>query len=565
VEVAADLDRLLARCAGLTILVTSRTALRLRAEREYPVGALAVPAVPDLPDLAGLTALPVIRLFVDRAQAVRYDFALTEENVGAVAGICRRLDGLPLAIELAAARTRLLAPDALLARLGDRLDALGPGPVDLPERQRTLRATVEWSVDLLEEAEQEMLATLSVFVEGWTVEAAVHVSGLPEDRALDLLDELTGHSLVNHEVTGAGPRFGMLGSVRDFAAERLAARADVADVERRHAQYFRNLVDNADWPLERQGEWADRWQIEEENLRAAIRWFCTHDITPLPHMFRILWLFWQMRGRMPEGRAWVQEVQRRADALDDVARAELLFTSAVTAVEVGDDDSALAAVAELRGLEDRIDDDYLESAAQLAISWILPIVDDLDGALRAATTALDGFRRLDDPFVAFAALTVAGVELALGRDEDARAQLTEVAEFGRRFGNDWLTSAVRAQLAALAVRAGRSEEARTLLLDSVAAGRGTAVSTITLTFSLVASAQLALARGDARRAATALGAAAGLRRRAGLLAWPATRRNEAGLIARVAQELGTGSYEDAFAAGAELGHREAVALIRRPG
>ena len=565
VDVAADLDRLLARCAGLTILVTSRTALRLRAEREYPVGALAVPAVPDRPDLAGLAALPVIRLFVDRAQAVRYDFALTEENVGAVAEICRRLDGLPLAIELAAARTRLLAPDALLARLGDRLDALGPGPVDLPERQRTLRATVEWSVDLLEEAERQMLATLSVFVEGWTVEAAVHVSGLPEERALDLLDELTGHSLVSHQVTGAGPRFGMLGSVRDFAAERLAARADVADVERRHAQYFRNLVDNADWPLERQGEWADRWQIEEENLRAAIRWFCAHDITPLPHMFRILWLFWQMRGRMPEGRAWVQEVQRRADALDDTGHAELLFTSAVTAVEVGDDDSALAAVAELRGLEDRIDDDYLESAAQLAISWILPIVDDLDGALRAATTALDGFRRLDDPFVAFAALTVAGVELALGRDEAARAQLTEVAEFGRRFGNDWLTSAVRAQLAALAVRAGRSEEARTLLLDSVAAGRGTAVSTITLTFSLVASAQLALARGDARRAATALGAADGLRRRAGLLAWPATRRNEAGLITRVAQELGTGDYEEAFAAGAELGHREAVALIRRPG
>jgi predicted ATPase len=565
VDVAADLDRLLARCAGLTMLVTSRTALRLRAEREYPVGALAVPAVPDRPDLAGLAALPVIRLFVDRAQAVRYDFALTEENVGAVAEICRRLDGLPLAIELAAARTRLLAPDALLARLGDRLDALGPGPVDLPERQRTLRATVEWSVDLLEEAERQMLATLSVFVEGWTVEAAVHVSGLPEERALDLLDELTGHSLVSHQVTGAGPRFGMLGSVRDFAAERLAARADVADVERRHAQYFRNLVDNADWPLERQGEWADRWQIEEENLRAAIRWFCTHDITPLPHMFRILWLFWQMRGRMPEGRAWVQEVQRRADALDDTGHAELLFTSAVTAVEVGDDDSALAAVAELRGLEDRIDDEYLESAAQLAISWILPIVDDLDGALRAATTALDGFRRLDDPFVAFAALTVAGVELALGRDEDARAQLTEVAEFGRRFGNDWLTSAVRAQLAALAVRAGRSEEARTLLLDSVAAGRGTAVSTITLTFSLVASAQLALARGDARRAATALGAADGLRRRAGLLAWPATRRNEAGLIARVAQELGTGDYEEAFAAGAELGHREAVDLVRRPG
>ena len=293
-----------------------------------------------------------------------------------------------------------------------------------------------------------MLATLSVFVEGWTVEAAVHVSGLPEDRTLDLLDVLSGHSLVTIDVTDAGPRFRMLASVQEFAAERLAARADAADVERRHAEYFGALVENADWPAERQGEWAERLRIEEENLRVAIRWFLAHDIAPLPHIFRILWLFWQMRGRMPEGRAWIDEVQRRADALDDRARAELLFTSAVTAVEVGDDDSALAAVDGLRRLEGRIDDPYLESAAQLAISWILPIVDDFDGALRTASTALDGFRRQNEPFMAFAALTVGMVEMALGRDEDARAHLTEVDELGGQFDNNWLTSTARTQLAA---------------------------------------------------------------------------------------------------------------------
>ena len=214
-----------------------------------------------------------MRLFVDRAQAVRYDFALTEDNAMAVVEICRRLDGLPLAIELAAARTRLLEPGALLARLGSRLDALGTGPVDLPERQRTLRATVEWSVGLLDDAEQQMLATLSVFADGWTVEAAMHVSDLTEDRALDLLDALAGHSLVNVDATDAGPRFRMLASVREFAAERLAASADLADVERRHAEYFGALVENADWPAERQAEWAERLRTEEENLRVAIRWF----------------------------------------------------------------------------------------------------------------------------------------------------------------------------------------------------------------------------------------------------------------------------------------------------
>ncbi|HYH92748.1 MAG TPA: DUF4062 domain-containing protein, partial [Candidatus Saccharimonadales bacterium] len=244
VGVAPDLDQLLARCAGLTMLVTSRTALRLRSERDYPVGALTVPSLPHRPDSEELAALPAVRLFVDRAQAVRYDFALTEGNIVAVAEICRRLDGLPLAIELAAARSRLLDPGALLARLGRRLDALGAGPVDLPERQRTLRATVEWSVGLLEDAEQHMLATLSVFAEGWTVEAAVHVSDLSEDRVLDLLDVLSGHSLVHIDVTDAGPRFGMLASVQEFAAERLAAEPDQSGVERRHAEYFGALVEN---------------------------------------------------------------------------------------------------------------------------------------------------------------------------------------------------------------------------------------------------------------------------------------------------------------------------------
>lgn len=560
--VAPELDELLARCPGLQILATSRTVLRLRAEREYPVGALTVPGLPERPPMEQLAALPAVRLFVDRAQAVRYDFALTEDNALAVVEICRRLDGLPLAIELAAARTRLLEPGALLARLGSRLDALGIGPVDLPERQRTLRATVEWSVGLLDDAEQHMLATLSVFVEGWTVDAAVHVSSLTENRALDLLDALAGHSLVNVDATDVGPRFHMLASVRELAGERLAASADLADVERRHAEYFGALVENADWPAEQQAEWAERLRTEEENLRVAIRWFLTHDISPLPHIFRILWLFWQMRGRMPEGRAWIDEVQLRADALDDRARAELLFTSAVTAVEVGDDDSALAAVEGLLGLEGRIRDPYLEAAAQLAVSWILPIVDDFDGALHAGSTALDGFRQQNEPFMAFAALTVGMVEIALGRFEAARGHLTEVNELGRQFDNSWLESAARTQLASLEVRAGHLDEARALLMASVEASQESELSTLTVIFSLVASAGLARAEGDAPRAALALGAADGLRRRAGLRAWPSTRRGESELVTTVARELDPKKFQEAFAAGSELSRRQAVALVR---
>jgi predicted ATPase len=561
VGVAPSLDELLARCPGVEILATSRTVLRLRAEREYPVDALTVPAISEAPPTDELASLPAVQLFVDRAQAVRHNFALTADNVVAIAKICRLVDGLPLAIELAAARTRVLQPAALLARLEQSLDALGTGSVDLPERQRTLRATVEWSFGLLDDAEQRMLATMSVFVDGWTIEAAVDVAQLTEDRTLDLLDALAGHSLIAVDAVDPEPRFHMLVAVRDLAGERLADSEDAADVERRHAEHFGAFVANADWPAEGQAEWAERLRADEENLRVAISWFLAHDIAPLPHMFRILWLYWQMRGRMPEGRAWIDQLQDSAGALDDRARAELLFTSAITAVEVGDDETALAALEGLDGLVGHIDDPYLGSAAQLARSWILPIVDDFDGALRVASQALDDFRLQNDPFVAFAALTVGMTQKALGNDDAARAPLTMVEELAGTFDNVWLRSSARAQLASLEVRAGRLDEARALLARSVDASDDAELSTLTVSFSLVAAAELALAEGDARRAAVALGAADGLRRRAGLKAWPSMRPSEAELVNRVAED-DSSDFEAAFAEGAELSHREAVELLR---
>ena len=566
VGVAPDLDRLLACCPGLEILATSRTVLRLRAEREYAVGPLTVPVFSGRTPIEQLASLAAVQLFVDRAQAVRYDFALTDANALAIVDICRRLDGLPLAIELAAARVRLLEPDALLARLGSRLDALGTGPVDLPERQRTLRATVEWSVGLLDEAEEHMLATLSIFVEGWTVEAAVHVSGLTEDRTLDLLDSLAGHSLVSVDATIVGPRFRMLAAIREFAAERLAADADLADVERRHAEYFGALVENADRPAERQVEWAERLRTEEGNLGVAIRWFFTHDITPLPRIFLILcqnlWLFWRMRDRMPERRAWIQELLLRAGALENRAQAELLLIATATALEIGDDESAQAAVEGIERLQGRTDDPYLKSVARLAVSWILPIADDYDGALQAASTALDRLREQNEPFMAWAALTVGLLEMTLGRHDAARGHLIEANQLGGQLGYKWLDSGARAQLASLAVRTGQLDEARAQLVESLDGSKETELSTQTVTFSLVAYAQLALAERDVRHAAMALGAADGLRERAGLRAWPSMRRGEAELATRVAQQIDPEIFKDAFAAGSELNQHEAVALVR---
>jgi ATP/maltotriose-dependent transcriptional regulator MalT len=306
-------------------------------------------------------------------------------------------------------------------------------------------------------------------------------------------------------------------------------------------------------------------RTEEGNLGVAIRWFFTHDIATLPHIFHILWLFWQMRDRMPEGRAWIQELMLRADELEVRGHTEVLLLSAATAVEVGDDDGAQVAVEEIERLEGRIDDPFLESAAQLAVSWILPIVDDIDGALQAASTALDGFRQQNDPFMGWAALTVGVLEITLGRHDAAWQCLTEADELGGQLGNKWLESAARTQLASLAVRAGRLEEARARLVESVDASEDTELSTETVACSLVASAQLALAEGDARRAAMALGAADGLRRRAGVRGWPSMRRGEAELATRVADEMEPGAFEDAVAAGSELAQRDAIAFVRGPG
>ncbi len=235
IQVARDLGELLARCPEVAILATSRTALGLRAEREYPVLPLPPAADAGSASVEEVAASPAVALFADRARAVRPGFAVTKDNAAAVAQICRRLEGLPLAIELAAARTRLLDPATLLDRLAASLDALGSGAVDLPERQRTLRATVNWSVGLLTDAERSLLEVAAAFVDGWTIQAASAVAGEGEDQALQLSEALARHSLVFVDSTELGPRCRMLETIREFVAELLAARPDAAEVRRRHA------------------------------------------------------------------------------------------------------------------------------------------------------------------------------------------------------------------------------------------------------------------------------------------------------------------------------------------
>ena len=501
VGAAGDLDALLARCPGVVILATSRTVLGLRAEREYPVPPLPLPADPAAVPVEELAVSPAVALFVDRARAVRPGFTLTAGNAAAVAEICRRLEGLPLAIELAAARTRLLDPDALLGRLARSLDALGTGAVDLPERQRTLRATVEWSVGLLDDAERSLLETMAVFVDGWTVEAAAQVASLDEDRALDLTEALARHSLIYLDPAGDGPRQRMLETIRAFVAERLAARPDAAEVERRHADYYRALAGQAERPLRSADhrEWLERLEAEEGNLAAAVRWYLAHDTGPLPHLFRVLWLFWFLRDHLGEARSWVGQLLPTAGSFDLQARAELAWTAAATGAEVGDDEAALAARERLAPLLDGIGDPYLRAVSQLVMAWTSGIGGDFDGALQGALVSLEQLRGQDEPFwTALAVYTAGLVELTVGRYDDALRHLTEMRDLAERLDNPWLAAVSRVYLGTLAVAQGRLEEARAPMDEGLELSLA-AHSTRSVTLCLAAFARLAFVEGDPER------------------------------------------------------------------
>lgn len=564
VGVAADLDDLLAHCPGVNILATSRTVLGARAEWEYPVPPLSLAAA-DAP-IEELASSPAVALFVDRALAVRHDFTLTDGNAAAVAAITRRLEGLPLAIELAAARIRVVDPGTLLRRLTKSLDALGTGPVDIPERQQTLRATVEWSVHMLGDAERSLLETATVFVNGWTVEAAAHVAGLDEDRALDLTETLARHSLVYPYSTEFGLRSRMLETIRAFVAERLAARPDADQVHRRHADYYRAMAEQADRPLRGTGtrEWLERLQVDAGNLGAAVEWYLGHDTVPLPHLFRVLSLFWQQREQnLHEACAWVEQLLPTIDSLDSQAQAELLWAAAMIANELGNDKAALSARERIAPLLTAgIQDPLLHAMCQLAMAWISPILDDFDGALQHTSECLKWLRSQNEPcWTAVAVLTAGFVEVAVGRYDDALGHAREARELVGRLDNAWLAAASRVQQGNLALMQGRLEEARGLLDEGLELSLATH-SSRGMTMCLDAFAHLAFAEGDAERAALMMGAEEGLRQRVGLRTWALLLQGRSDLVAHLRGALGSDRFDNVFAAGSRLDHREAVAAIR---
>jgi predicted ATPase/DNA-binding XRE family transcriptional regulator len=378
VEAAPLVIDWLAACPDVKVLVTSREALNVRGEHQFVVPPLTLPDLDHLP-VGELLDYAAVALFVERAQAGTPAFALTGANAGAIATICRRLDGLPLAIELAAARVRLLSPQAMATRLESRLALLTGGPRDLPARQQTLRAAIGWSYDLLPPGEQRLFARLGVFQGGFTlaaVEAVCNAGGdLPVDP-LDAIQSLMDKSLVRQAAEGADVRFSMLETIREYAWERLEAHGEAATIAQRHCEHFLALAEAA--ALQFAGgvraAWARRLERDYDNLRAALHWSLA---APRPddlaaRLAGALWQFWMTYGYVSEGRDWLERALaappaapgptaggaralfgagKLAACQGDLTAAHRLLTASLAAWEaLGDGPQAIGTRCELAGL-----------------------------------------------------------------------------------------------------------------------------------------------------------------------------------------------------------------------
>jgi predicted ATPase len=371
----------------LKLLVTSREPLRVRDERVVPVLPLALPDAEQLPDLDRLSQVPAVALFVERVREVQPAFALTADNAQAIVEICRRLDGLPLALELAAARSTVLPPEALLARLEHRLPLLTHGARDVPQRQQTLRNTIAWSYDLLDESDKALFRCLSVFAGGFTLEAVEAVcvfdaaktsssSSSDEGAVLEQLGQLLDKSLVQGlQGTGGEPRFTMLETIHEYATEQLVASGEATAVQERHADYFLRLAEEADLSMLRpeREAWMERLDREEANLRAALAW-SKADSNAVQTGLRLvgsLAFYWSLRGFVREGRTWLEAMLERSDGSDrSTARGKALVGAGWLAWAEGDYQAASPRAEEglsiVREIGDKQESGYAE--------WLLGLV-----------------------------------------------------------------------------------------------------------------------------------------------------------------------------------------------
>ena len=559
-EAAAPIGELLAAAPGLRVLATTRSTLRIRGERLLALGCLPLP---ESDPADGLTANAAVALFVERAASVDPSFVHTPANDAAIVEICRRLEGLPLAIELAAARAALFSPEAVLARLDRRLALLTDGPRDLPGRQRTLRAAIAWSVDLLSPAQQRLFARLALFSGPITLRAAEFMADAADDEAVAQFSALVDENLLQR---AAGereePRFIMLETLREYGLDLLDRASETEPARRRHAAYCLALATTATAHMNggARASWLRRLDLERDNLRAALDWLISlGDAERALELAGALWQFWWWRSHLSEGRRQIEAALALpgaaavspqllamaltgagalAETLGDDAHAERRYGEALAAWEEGGDERG-------RGLF-------------LVFRWLLAFnAEDHDAMAELASESLALFRRLRDDWGAAMSLLELGLGAMRRQEPDAAAELLEegLALF-RADGDAWGAALCQGALGNVALQRGRLAEAARLMRASLdellLLDDRWGVATI-----LPAAAHLAMQRRDHERAVRNSAAAAELHQRLRSPLKPPFRRLFEGNLAAARALLG----EEAFAAAWRVGQNASLAEI----
>ena len=609
-EAGPLLAQLLAACPRLKVLVTSRVVLHLQGEHNYEVPTLRLPLAGHRPSLEQLARYEGIRLFVERARAANSEFRVTTENAPAVIELCRRLDGLPLAIELAAARVRLLYPEAMLTRLGNRLALLTGGARDLPDRQRTLRATLDWSYDFLGMGERLLFARLAVFVGGWTLEAAEAVCDTEDEtEVLQHVSALVDKSLVQQQASiWQEARFTMLETVREYALERLEESGESERLRRRHATYFLELTEEAErasqGPL--QGVWLDRLEAEYDNLRGALAWSLTPqgDAEIGLQLTGALSHFWYVRGHHSESRMWLQNALEQgsgstaararvlvgAGRLDwfqgELARSKVLLEESLTLYQdLGDDAGAAWALLCLgrteisRGNHGRGEALVEESLALLRQQGKLWEISRALLALGAGALFEDDVDRATAKFEESLAIcqdleNAEGVALSLlylgraahMRGEDARSNtlLQESLALFKDLGDSRGVAEVLLELGRVAHAQGNDTRAVSLCRESLILSRNLDDKSH-MAFCLAALAGVIQSAGQATRAARLFGAAEMLLQSLDAVLDPTGRLVHDSDLAATRLQLGEAAFEEARAEGRAMTIEQAVAHALKRG
>jgi predicted ATPase len=578
---ATALSLVLTACPGVKLLVTSRALLQLRGERTLPIAPFSVPGpTADRIPLDKLAASPAVALFLERAQAVKPDFELTPENAGDVVSICRRLDGLPLALELAAARIGLLPPQALLARLEHRLPILVGGARDLPERQRTLRNTIAWSDELLSPAEQALFRRFSVFAGSAMLEAVEVVCNIEDEPATKVLERLAAlldQSLLRQEASSAGDaRVGMLETIREYALDQLETSGELALLRERHAAFFLKVAVESEARLRSAEQQAYQALLEEDhnNLRAALRWAQEGGNLDLGlRLAGALWYFWQVQGHLNEGRAWLEGLLALADAPDQgsvtpMAWAEALNCAAWLAYIQTDYAAATHMAEHARTLSQGLAGRYDRAFALTTLAMVAMDQNDYEHATALQEEALALYRaESNDPAIS-ASLNNLGLLAGLQGDFTRASALLEERVARARERGDRRGAAVSLDnLAACEYAQGRLVQAKILWTESLTlCGELGGTWRDEVAFEGVEGlAEIAAVQGQVRRAVQVLTAAETLRAALQVPRPPYLEAAYDDAMAAAREALGPHESATARAEGASLTMEQVVAAALAAG